>query len=89
MAKARTTLLMSTLRPEIDWVLWLDSDAWEVSSSLFEDLLLYGNTGVTRAGSEELVDVDEAWSDVVAANVFTRKKDGTLQAYDLNKCVRI
>ncbi|ORY92917.1 Anp1-domain-containing protein [Leucosporidium creatinivorum] len=84
LAKARTTLLMSTLRADVDWVLWLDSDVWEVSSSLFEDLLLYGNTGVTRAGPEELVDADEVWSDVVAANVFTRKKDGSLQAYDLN-----
>lgn len=86
MAKARTTLLMSTLRAEVDWVLWLDSDGTEISSSLFEDLLFYGNTGVIRSGSEELVDdADETWSDVVAANVFTRKKDGSLQAYDLNK----
>lgn len=83
MAKARTTLLISTLRADVDWVLWLDSDVDEVSSSLFEDLLVYGNTGVVADGPPQ--PTGELLSDVVAANVYLRWKDRSLHGYDLNK----
>lgn len=46
MARARTYLLTSTLEPSVDWVLWIDSDIAEVSPTLFQDLLIYGQGGV-------------------------------------------
>lgn len=48
MARARTYLLTATLEPTVDWVLWLDSDVAELSPSLFQDLLIYGNAGVVE-----------------------------------------
>lgn len=79
MAKARTTLLMSTLEADVDWVLWIDSDVEEISDTLFEDMLFYGNGG---ASGEK---ADEPMADVIAANVFKRRPHNKLQAYDLNK----
>ncbi|ORX43092.1 hypothetical protein DM01DRAFT_1296135 [Hesseltinella vesiculosa] len=39
MAKSRNTLLSAALTPEIDWVLWLDSDVIEYPSTLLEELI--------------------------------------------------
>ncbi|KAK4049594.1 Golgi mannosyltransferase complex subunit [Microbotryomycetes sp. JL201] len=85
MAKARTTLLMSTLRPDVDWVLWLDVDVAEMSPSLFEDLMLYGSAGVTtEAPSHEVARPRSEWADVITPNVFVVKNSGFVQGYDLN-----
>ncbi|KAK4047509.1 Golgi mannosyltransferase complex subunit [Microbotryomycetes sp. JL221] len=86
MAKARTTLLMSTLTPDVDWVLWLDVDVAEMSPSLFEDLMLYGNAGVTAdAPLHEKAGPREQWADVITPNVFKTKHEGDwMQGYDLN-----
>jgi len=48
MAKARTTLLTSTLEPSVDWVLWLDVDLVEAPKSLISDLLTFGGAGIER-----------------------------------------
>lgn len=89
MGKARSTLLMSTLSPTIDWVLWLDSDVDDVSPSLFEDLLTRGNTGVVVNAEDEDVESndspEERLADVVTPNIFRFKRNGKLQGYDLNK----
>ncbi|KAM0786708.1 hypothetical protein ACM66B_002150 [Microbotryomycetes sp. NB124-2] len=86
MAKARTTLLMSTLRPDVDWVLWLDVDVAEMSPSLFEDLMLYGSAGVTAdAPVHEVARPKSEWADVITPNIFVVKKKGAfVQGYDLN-----
>ncbi|KAI8073077.1 Anp1-domain-containing protein [Gongronella butleri] len=39
MAKSRNTLLSAALTPEIDWVLWLDSDVVEYPATLLEELI--------------------------------------------------
>lgn len=82
MAKARTTLLMSTLRADVDWVLWLDSDVAELSPTLFEDLLYYGGAGVGAAATDS---IDEPLADVVTPNIFRRRRRGAVQGYDQNK----
>ncbi|KAK6515048.1 Golgi mannosyltransferase complex subunit [Arthrobotrys conoides] len=38
MARARNSLVFTTLNPTISWVLWLDSDIVETPPSLFQDL---------------------------------------------------
>ncbi|RVD83909.1 uncharacterized protein DFL_005681 [Arthrobotrys flagrans] len=38
MARARNSLVFTTLNPTISWVLWLDSDIIETPPSLFQDL---------------------------------------------------
>ncbi|SGY14082.1 BQ5605_C010g06054 [Microbotryum silenes-dioicae] len=89
MAKARTVLLMSALNASIDWVLWLDSDVAEYSPSLFEDLLLYGGTGVVFPNDSQHRDLPPLPSegdipaDIVVPNIFIGKHS-TLAPYDLN-----
>ncbi|KAI5811422.1 Anp1-domain-containing protein [Peziza echinospora] len=38
MSKARNSLLFTTLRPDISWVLWLDGDIIETPATLIQDL---------------------------------------------------
>jgi hypothetical protein len=72
MAKARTLLLTSTLRPDVDWVLWLDSDVAEASPTLIRDLYRFGGENGTVA-------------DVIAPNTARRRQGDKLHGYDLNK----
>ncbi|SCV69776.1 BQ2448_1170 [Microbotryum intermedium] len=86
MAKARTVLLMSALNASVDWVLWLDSDVAEYSPSLFEDLLLYGGTGVVIPHASYYRDLPPPTkipADIVVPNVFMGKHP-ELTPYDLN-----
>lgn len=95
MAKARTFLVSSTLEPSVDWVLWLDSDIFDMPSSLFEDLLVYGNAGVGEQPNDTAVRTGEpappAWDpayDIITPNIFTRSSSGGhLTGYDMNKSV--
>lgn len=41
MARARNSLLFTTLQPTVAWVLWLDSDIVETPKSLIQDLALH------------------------------------------------
>jgi len=72
MAKARTLLLTSTLRTDVDWVLWLDSDVAEASPTLIRDLYRFGGENGTVA-------------DVIAPNTARRRKGDKIHGYDLNK----
>lgn len=94
MAKARTTLLTSTLEPSVDWVLWLDVDLVEAPKSLIADLLRYGGAGVEElegpaANVANVADEDELdrppSADVITPNIMKRRGPGRLQGYDLNK----
>lgn len=81
MAKARTFLVTSTLEPSVDWVLWLDSDVVEIPSTLFEDLLTYGNAGIGGPVTND----SEPVYDIITPNIFQRYASGYLNGYDRNK----
>lgn len=90
MAKARTYLLTATLEPTIDWVLWLDSDIADYSTTLFTDLLLLGNAGLqaskqTREALSLPISKPEEWNDVIIPNAMQRLSDGGLHGFDMNK----
>lgn len=86
MAKARTLLLTSTLEASVDWVLWLDSDVYELSSSIISDLLFYGNAGVSPQTNISINGeaAPQPYGDIITPNVMTRKGN-YLKGYDLNK----
>lgn len=68
LAKSRNYLLMSTIRPEHEWVLWIDSDVSSYPSTLIEDLI--GFTGPHH--------------DIIAPNNFWKSNDGQERPYDRN-----
>ena len=92
MAKARTLLLTSTLRPDVDWVLWLDSDLAFAPPSLVSDLLRYGGAEVEGSRAEGAVGTevgherrDQGLADVIVPNVMKHHKGpASVQAYDWN-----
>lgn len=92
MAKARTLLLTSTLRPDVDWVLWLDSDLAFAPPSLVSDLLRYGGAGVGGPDPEDTAGTmathgnrDRLPADVIVPNVMKHHKGpSSVQAYDWN-----
>lgn len=68
LAKSRNYLLFSALRPQHDWVLWIDSDVSHFAPTLIEDLL--GFTGPERH--------------VLVPNSFWRNEKGDELPYDRN-----
>ena len=76
MARARTYLLTATLEPTVDWVLWLDSDVAELSPSLFQDLLIYGNAGVELTPDSPLSPALSAHSSASSSTSSSGKKGG-------------
>lgn len=50
MARSRSFLLTSTLTPEIDWVLWMDSDVIEYQTTLIQDLIKWKSKGDVIGG---------------------------------------
>lgn len=96
MAKARTFLLTSTLEPSVDWVLWLDADVIDIPTTLFQDLLTYGNAGLVENKPSGLSGIDaldadlttnesEPVYDIITPNIFQRFPSGYLKGFDMNK----
>ena len=84
LAKARTFLLTATLHPDVDWVLWLDSDVIQAPTSLISDLLVYGNAGVGYSPKTNDA-MAPPLADVITPNIMREIGPHELQGYDLNK----
>lgn len=86
MAKARNSLLFTTLGPSTSWVLWLDSDIIETPHSLIQDLASYDRPVIVpncfqryyddqkKAWSERAYDFN-SWQDSETALKMAEKMD--------------
>ncbi|KAK0389595.1 hypothetical protein NLU13_3170 [Sarocladium strictum] len=86
MAKARNSLLFTTLGPSTSWVLWLDSDIIETPHSLIQDLASYDRPIIVpncfqryyddekKAWSERAYDFN-SWQDSETALAMAAKMD--------------
>lgn len=64
MAKARNSLLLTTLGPNTSWVLWLDADVIETPASLIQDLAAHDKPIIVPNCYQRFYDQDKKKMDV-------------------------
>lgn len=64
MAKARNSLLFTTLGPSTSWVLWLDADIVEFPASLIQDLAAYDAPIIAPNCFQRYYNTDEKKNDI-------------------------